>query len=260
MAQLEGPRARDQGRPHFRHELAELENDVQAMATVAERQFDLAVRSLAAENPGLYAAVVAGDDEVDDYYLRTERQIVSLYALQSPVLASDLRLLTAVGHINGHLERVGDMAVNIAKIGESVQRLPRSAPVLDRIEEMARLALGMLEASMDALARRDIGLARRLTAMDEPIDKLNRGMLGEVLEAAGDRDLLAWCVDMHLVSRQVERVGDHAVDIGEQVGYLVTGEFQEFTDASHPEVEHPELSKGGSPGTGTPGAGAWGGG
>lgn len=260
MAEPEGRRARDQGRPFFRHELAELENDVQAMGTVAERQFELAVRALEAEDRELYGRVIAGDDEVDEYYLRIERQIVNLYALQSPVLATDLRLLTALGHINGHLERVGDMAVNIAKIGESVQHLPRSAPVLDRIEEMARLALAMLEASMDALARRDMDLARRLTAMDEPIDKLNRGMLSEVLEAARDRDLLAWCVDMHLVSRQVERVGDHAVDIGEQVGYLVSGEFQEFTDASHPEVEHPELSQGGAPRPSAPGAGISGGG
>jgi phosphate transport system protein len=79
--------------------------------------------------------------------------------------------------------------------------------------------------------------------MDKPIDELNRGMLAEVLAAAQHIDTLQWCVAMHLISRQVERVGDHAVDIGEQVAYLVTGDFQEFTDASHPEIEQPDLAR-----------------
>lgn len=231
----------DEGRPIFRHQLADLEDDVQAMAVAAQRQFESSLQALSAEDRGLYRRVVAGDDEIDEYYLRIERCIVSLYALQSPVWASDLRLLTALGHVNGHLERVGDMAVNIAKIGESVHNLPKSSSVLERLEEMGGIALAMLEAAMGALGRRDAELSRQLTIMDERIDELNRGMLPEVLDAADDRDLLAWSVDMHLVSRQVERVGDHAVDIGEQVAYIVTGEFVEFTDASHPEVEHPEL-------------------
>jgi phosphate transport system protein len=78
--------------------------------------------------------------------------------------------------------------------------------------------------------------------MDEPIDRLNRAMLHEVLAAAGEEGMLEWCVDMHVVARQIERVGDHAVDMGEQLAFLVTGEFREFTDASHPEVEHPPES------------------
>jgi phosphate transport system protein len=80
--------------------------------------------------------------------------------------------------------------------------------------------------------------------MDDPIDRLNRGMLAEVLEISDDKRMLEWGIRMHVVSRQLERIGDHAVDIGEQVAFLVTGEFLEFTDASHPEVEHPELGRG----------------
>ncbi|HEU5003420.1 MAG TPA: phosphate signaling complex protein PhoU [Actinomycetota bacterium] len=245
----------DDGRPLFRQLLAALEDDVQAMAVAAQRQFELSIVGLSGGDPEVYRRVIAGDDEIDDYYLRVERQIVALYALQSPVWASDLRLLTALVHVNGHLERVGDMAVNIAKIGESAHSLPRSSSVLERLEEMGGIALRMLEAAMIALARRDAELSRRLTIMDERVDLLNRGMLPEVLDAAGDRGLLAWCVDMHLVSRQVERVGDHAVDIGEQVAYLVTGEFEEFTDASHPEVEHPDLRPAQGPGSGVSGGG-----
>jgi len=228
-----------EGRQHFRRQLRDLEDEVQAMAPAASRLFELSMRALSGQDPTLYATVVAGDDEVDAYYFDIEQRIISLFALQSPVAATDLRLLAALLHINGHLERVADMAVNIAKIGAASQDLPRTASVLEKLEEMGNLAVGMLQAAMEALAERDPALARRLPSMDEPIDRLNRGMLAEVLAAAPDPSALQWCVEMHLVSRQVERVGDHAVDIGEQVGYLVTGEFQEFTDASHPEVEHP---------------------
>ena len=228
-----------EGRQRFVGELRNLEDEVQAMAVAAERLFELSIRALSGQDPTLYATVVAGDDEVDAYYFDVEQRIISLFALQSPVAATDLRLLAALLHINGHLERVADMAVNIAKIGSAARDLPSTAPVLERLEEMGGIAIGMLEAAMESLAGRDVDLARRLPSMDEPIDRLNRGMLAEVLAAAADPSALEWCVEMHLVSRQVERIGDHAVDIGEQVGFLVTGEFQEFTDASHPEVEHP---------------------
>jgi phosphate transport system protein len=102
---------------------------------------------------------------------------------------------------------------------------------------MGGIALGMLTVAMDAFARRDVAVARSLPAMDDPLDDLNRGMLAEVLMESHGRPMLEWGIHMHVVSRQIERVGDHAVDIGEQVAYLVTGVFQEFTDASHPEVE-----------------------
>jgi phosphate transport system protein len=76
--------------------------------------------------------------------------------------------------------------------------------------------------------------------MDDPTDRLNYGMLEKVLKASDDQRMLEWGIRMYVVSRQIERVGDNAVDIGEQVAFLVTGEFQEFTDASHPEAEHSE--------------------
>jgi phosphate transport system protein len=96
-----------------------------------------------------------------------------------------------------------------------------------------------------ALARRDLELARSLPELDDPIDRLNRGMLQQVLAAADDKRVLEWGIRMYVVSRQIERIGDNAVDIAEQVAFLVTGEFHEFTDASHPEIEHPELLEGG---------------
>ena len=182
--------------------------------------------------------MIAGDDEVDAYWIRIEKQVLELFALETPV-ACDLRLLTVLLHISLHLERVADMAVNIAKVAEAARRLPKKATMLQNLEEMGGRAMQMLEAAMDALAHRDVELSRKLPSMDEPIDRLNRAMLNEVLAAAGEEGMLEWCVDMHVVARQIERVGDHAVDMGEQLAFLVTGELREFTDASHPEVEHP---------------------
>ena len=223
-----------QPRRHFHQQLHELERAVLDMGAVVQDLFDLAMQALLGHDRAVCDRVVAGDDAVDAYYLRIEREIMDLFALQTPV-ASDLRLLTALLHIDLHLERVADMSVNIAKIVNVSWGLPTNAKVLERLEEMGGVALRILAAAMDAFARRDLELCWRLTSMDDTIDRLNRGMLAEVLDASPDKALLEWGIGMHLVSREIERVGDHGVDIGEQVAFIVTGEFLEFTDASHPE-------------------------
>jgi phosphate transport system protein len=92
----------------------------------------------------------------------------------------------------------------------------------------------MIRTAMEAFRRRDLELCLRLPEMDDPVDRLNIGMYKEVAALAGDPELLNWGLRMILVARQLERVGDHSVDIAEQVGFLITGEFREFTDASHP--------------------------
>jgi phosphate transport system protein len=183
-------------RRRFHEELRALEGEVQRTGTQAQRLLEQALQALTRRDVAVCEAVIRGDDEVDQLYLDVERRILGLFALQTPV-ASDLRLLTALLHINLHLERIADQAVNMAKI---------------------------------------------------TIDRLNRGMLQQVLGVSDDKQMLEWGIRMYVVSRQIERVGDNAVDIAEQVAFLVTGEFREFTDASHPEIEHPELlERGGSP-------------
>jgi phosphate transport system protein len=234
-------------RRRFHEELRALEDEVQRTGTQAQRLLEQALQALTRRDLALCEAVIRGDDEVDQLYLDIERRILGLFALQTPV-ASDLRLLTALLHINLHLERIADQAVNMAKITKLTDGLPPIPTVLQHLEEMGALALGMVGAAMAALARRDLDLARKLPELDEPIDRLNRGMLGQVLGVSEDKQRLEWGIRMYVVSRQLERVGDNAVDIGEQVAFLVTGEFHEFTDASHPEIEHPELlERGGSP-------------
>jgi phosphate transport system protein len=229
-------------RQRFSEELRALEDEVQRTASQAQLLLEEALQALLGGDLALCDQVVRGDDEVDALYLDVERRILHLFALQTPV-ATDLRLLTALLHINLHLERVGDQAVNLAKITKLVDGLPQIPAVLQDLEEMGKLALGMVGTAMDALARRDVALAQTLPELDDPIDQLNRGMMPKVLEACGDRRMLEWGIRMYVVARQIERIGDNAVDIGEQVAFLVTGQFREFTDASHPEIEHPELRR-----------------
>lgn len=220
----------------FHDELRDLELRVQAMGVAVLDHLELAVKGLASDDKSLYRAVIEADNEIDAYFLEIENKVLDLFALQTPV-ASDLRLLTVLLHINLHLERVGDMAVNVAKLSELALGLPRTDTVLRHLEEMGAIDLKLIAAAMQALAHRDLPLCEKLTIMDDPIDRLNRGMMEEVLDISGDKRMLEWGIRMHVVSRQLERVGDHAVDIGEQVGFLITGEFREFTDASHSSEE-----------------------
>jgi phosphate transport system protein len=126
------------------------------------------------------------------------------------------------------------MAVNIAKLTRLVADLPPDPAVRHQLQQMGTMAIHLVATAMDALARRDLQLACSLPSMDEPIDRRNRAMLGQVLAAGEDRRVLGWAVPMYVVSRELERVGDHAVDIGEQVAFLITGEFHEFAAAPRP--------------------------
>jgi len=221
------------GRTRFHEELELLELDVLGMGELSERAVGKAVGALIDHEDAQAQAVVAADDEIDEKYMSIETRILQLMALQTPV-AGDLRLISAILHSNLHLERIGDMAVNIAKIYLSVSHLPTSQSIQAHIREMEDVVRPMIRTAMEAFRRRDLELCLRLPEMDDPVDRLNLGMYKEVAALAGDPELLNWGLRMILVARQLERVGDHSVDIAEQVGFLLTGEFREFTDASHP--------------------------
>jgi phosphate transport system protein len=226
-------------RVHFHEELEALELDMLGMGELVERAVGRSVSALAHHDDELSKEVVDGDDEVDNMYLSVEERTLHVLALQTPV-ATDLRLLSAILHTNLHLERIGDMAVNIAKIAHSVLDLPSSQTIMSHLQEMGDIVRQMVRTSMEAFGRRDLELCLRLHEMDDPVDRLNLGMYKEVAALAEDAPSLNWGLRMLLVARQLERVGDHAVDIGEQVGFLLTGEFREFTDASHPARSAPD--------------------
>jgi phosphate transport system protein len=228
-------------RRHFHEELEALELDVLAMGELAEQALGRAMDVLLDWDERKAAAVVADDDTIDERYLSIEQRWLELLALQTPV-ATDLRLLSAIIHINLHLERVGDMAVNIVKIAGITSQLPSNQSILTHLREMSDVVRPMIRTALDAFVRRDLQLAVSLPALDDPVDRLNRNMYREVAACAGNTEMLEWAIRMMVVSRQLERAGDHAVDIAEQVAFLLTGEFQEFSDASHPEVRPPHAT------------------
>jgi len=190
------------------------------------------VRTIVEHDDELADQVVAGDDEIDRIYLELDSGMLALLALQAPV-AADLRLISVIMHSSLHLERVGDQAVNVAKMHQVTRDLPSNATIVQQIAEMGDIVVEMVRVAMDALRQRDLELCTRLPKMDDPVDRLNRNMVFEVAKLADDRRALDWGMHMNLAARALERVGDNAVDIGEQVSFLLTGEFHEFTDASH---------------------------
>lgn len=216
-------------RSHFHTELESLEQTMFDVADRAERMVGMAVESLALPDLALATRVKHEDVEIDRVYLDTHKRWMNLMARQNPV-GSDLRLMSSLLHLNTTLERMGDQCVNIAKIAEVTDGLPRGDRIVAQIREMADLVRPMVRHAAQAFVRRDVEEARLLPAMDEPVDRINRNMYREVVACGPDPELLEWATHMMMVSRALERIGDQAVDIAEQVLFLVTGEFQEFTD------------------------------
>ena len=220
-------------RAHFHDELERLERRLIDLGDLAAAAVRGAVLAVTDHDDARAEAVIAGDDELDSLYLELDHGVISLLALQAPV-AADLRLVSVIMHSSLHLERVGDQAVNVAKIFRVTRDLPANPVIVQQIGEMGDIVVEMVITAMEALRSRSLELCVRLPAMDDPVDRLNRNMHFEVAKLAGDPRALDWGMHMNLASRALERVGDNAVDIAEQVSFLLTGEFREFTDASHP--------------------------
>jgi len=192
------------------------------------------INALRESDPELADEVISFDDDVDARYLALEQSIESLLARQTPV-AVDLRFVLAVLHSNLHLERMADLCVTISKLTKLAHGLPPDATLIEGFDEMASRAEEMIRVALDSFAARDVEGAESLVDLDELIDRTNRRVASYILDLGGDPEKREWGLRMLLISRCLERIGDHAVDIGEQTAYLVTGEFREFTDASDPE-------------------------
>ena len=193
-----------------------------------------ALNALQQQDAELADEVIAFDDEVDDRYLAIGQGIEQLLARQTPV-AVDLRLVLAVLHNNLGLERMADLCVTISKLTKLTAELENDPALVEAFEEMGSRAEEMIRVAMTSFAERDAAAAETLVDLDEMIDRANRRVVEHILDLGPNPELLEWGIRMIVVSRCLERIGDHAVDIGEQTAYLVTGEFREFTDASHPD-------------------------
>jgi phosphate transport system protein len=216
----------------LQEELDQLEAALQEEGELVLRALRGSLGALERQDVELADEVIEFDDEVDEAYLNIEEGIQSLLARQTPV-AIDLRTVLAILHVNLHLERMADYCVTVAKLTKLVAGVPADETLVDAFEEMGSRAEEMIRVALDSLAERDVERAESLVDLDELIDRANRRAVKQVIAIGGDEERREWGLRMIVVSRCLERIGDHAVDIGEQTAFLVTGEFREFTDASH---------------------------
>jgi phosphate transport system protein len=206
-----------------------LELGLQAESNLVLHMLRSALNALEHGDAELAAEVVACDDEVDRQFVEVQELIEALLARRAPV-AGDLRRLLGMVHINLHLERAADECVTMAKLVRLSAELDRTEPVVEALLEMGLRAEEIVRVAVDAFVRLDLEAAESLVDLDELIDRANRQLVWQLLAARDEA--IEWGLLMVIVSRSLERVGDHAVDIGEQAAYVVTGEFREFTDAS----------------------------
>jgi len=220
-------------RTTFQEELDLLEATLQEEGELVLRALRGAINALEQRDRELADEVIAFDDDVDERYIHIEEGIQSLLARQTPV-ASDLRLVLAILHVNLHLERMADYCVTIAKLSQLVPEVDPGPRFVEGFEEMGSRCEEMIRVALDSFGNRDLEGAESLVELDELVDRANRRIVQRVLELGEDPAMREYGLRMVVVSRALERIGDHAVDIGEQTAYLLTAEFREFTDASHP--------------------------
>ncbi|MEA2448497.1 MAG: phosphate transport system protein [Thermoleophilaceae bacterium] len=183
--------------------------------------------------------VVADDDRIDAIYTDTHSELLTLLACRGPV-AGELRLVAALLEILHHVERMGDQCVNIAKILPLNGYAPTGEErALRRLAEMGAQVRSEVAQAQLAFETRDPGLAEDLVRQDQAVNRLNREIFQLALEAGGQADRREWAMHLMLAARALERIGDNAVDIGEQVAFVVSGVYREFRDASAAQPKRP---------------------
>jgi phosphate transport system protein len=224
----------EQTRLHYQEELGALEVRALGGLDLVVQSLDRTLEAVEHQDIELSQIVVADDDRIDGRYLEVHQAILTLLATQAPV-ATDLRLISALLHVMHSIERMGDQCVNISKV---IPLTGHDAPVHDemveRILRMGKQARAMISQAKKAFEGRNVELARDLVRQDDLIDDLNKECFRIAVQVGEDQDSREWAMTMMLVARAIERIGDNAVDIGEQVAFVVTGLFREFEDASHP--------------------------
>lgn len=216
-------------RDEYRRQLDDLLDTLLSQADVVEEMLSDALKAVVTHDEELADRVIARDNEVDEVYESVQHGVLRSIALQAPV-AGDLRLSTAMLHINIHVERMGDYATSVAKMAKMAAAYRDDPELARQLEEMGRIAVSVSDDAFRSLAQRDVDLAYALPDRDEGVNRLNIGIFHRLISLAGDdQSLLEWATRMILVARLVERWSDHAVDIGEQVIFVVTGKVVELS-------------------------------
>jgi phosphate transport system protein len=209
---------------HLTRDLETLHQHIMAMCAVVEEVVHGAVEELGRPDVEVSQEIVDRDDEVDRWDVRIEEECLKILALHQPV-ADNLRRVAAVMKIAWELERVADVAVNIAERAAGLAGAPE-VHVPEKLNHMAQVALDMLRLSLDAFVAQDSRLAREVCGQDDIVDALNREIIAELLlMMKGSPDLVEPALQLFSASRHVERVADHATNIAEDVVYLVEGEI-----------------------------------
>jgi phosphate transport system protein len=226
----------EQTRVFYQQELEQLEASALGGLDLANDALKRTMEAVEHQDVELAQIVVADDDRIDGRYLEVHQALITLLATQSPV-ATDLRLISALLHVLKNVERMGDQCVNVCKM------IPLTGNEPPSDQEMVKLILAMggqtrtlISQAKRAFVERDIELAQDLVRQDDVVDNLNRECFRLALQIGDDADKREWAMTMLLGARAIERIGDNAVDIGEQVAFVVTGLFREFEDASHPSA------------------------
>jgi phosphate transport system protein len=207
--------------PHFQEELDQLKARLLEMGGLAEERVRSSVRALVSRDTALVAAVLSGDGPINQLHIEIDSHCVKLFALHQP-MAVDLRMILSAVKINTDLERVGDLAINIA---EAAVRYLSNPPVkeLIAIPRMADIAQGMLRDALDAFVRRDTALAQQVLDADDGLDALKTQVFRELLTyMLQDPHTIEPALDLILVSRHLERIGDHATNVAEDVIFMVS--------------------------------------
>jgi phosphate transport system protein len=224
----------EQVRVHYQGELEQLEASALGGLDLVDAALERTLEAVEHSDIELAQIVVADDDRIDGRYLEVHQSLITLLATQSPV-ATDLRLISALLHVLKNIERMGDQCVNVCKlIPLTGNEPPADEEMTKRILTMGTQTRTLITQAKRAFSERDVELARDLVRQDDLVDNLNRECFHLALAIGDDADRREWAMTMLLAARAIERIADNAVDIGEQVAFVVTGLFREFEDASHP--------------------------
>jgi len=209
---------------HLQRELESLKKQILSLGAMAEESVHMAVRAFETKDGELARRIIESDRKIDAAEVEVEEECLKIIALHQPV-AVDLRFINIVIKINNDLERVGDEAVNIAERVENIsKRLPLSFPF--DFAPMAEKAEAMLKDSLDALVNQDVDLAYKVCLDDDDVDRMNHMIYDEVKEAIKKQpDRVAYLLNLLLIARHLERIGDHATNIAEEVIYMIEGEI-----------------------------------